>query len=119
MAYGQGLVERVQAAAPQGVDAVFDAAGFGALPDSIELRGGTDRIVTIADMGAHRLGVTMSPAAGTTPEEVAAVIAEQLHGLADGTLRVRIDEVLPLSEAAKAQEKSEGGHARGKLVLAP
>ncbi|GII34772.1 NADP-dependent oxidoreductase [Planotetraspora mira] len=119
VAYGEGLVERVRAVAPQGVDAVFDAAGFGALPDSIKLRGGTDRIVTIADMGAQKLGVVMSPAASTTPEEVAAVIGAQLRGVADGTLRVRIDEVLPLAEAAKAQQKSEGGHARGKLVLVP
>ena len=51
---------------------VFDAAGFGALPDLIELRGGTDRIVTIADMGAQ-----------------------------------------------EAQQKSEGGHVHGKLVLVP
>src|SRR6267143_1971494 len=37
--YGDGLVARVRAlGAP--VDAVFDAAGKGALPDSIELRGG-------------------------------------------------------------------------------
>ncbi|MFE2543493.1 NADP-dependent oxidoreductase [Actinacidiphila glaucinigra] len=119
MAYGEGLVERVRAFAAQGVDAVFDAAGFGALPDSIELRGGTDRIVTIADMSAQQLGVAMSPAPTTTPEEIAAVISSQLAGIADGTLRVRSDSVLPLAEAAKAQQKSEGGHARGKLVLKP
>ncbi|MFB7291144.1 NADP-dependent oxidoreductase [Actinacidiphila glaucinigra] len=119
MAYGEGLVERVRAFAAQGVDAVFDAAGFGALPDSIELRGGTDRIVTIADMSAQQLGVAMSPAPTTTPEEIAAVISSQLAGIADGTLRVRSDSVLPLAGAAKAQQKSEGGHARGKLVLKP
>jgi NADPH:quinone reductase-like Zn-dependent oxidoreductase len=49
LVYGEGLVERVRAAAPSGVDAVFDAAGKGALEDSITLRGGTDRIVTTAD----------------------------------------------------------------------
>ena len=119
VAYGEGLVERVRSVAPQGVDAVFDAAGFGALPDSIALRDGTDRIVTIADMGAQQLGVAMSPAPSTTPEEMAAVISAQLREVADGTLRVRIDEVLPLAEAAKAQQKSEGGHAHGKLVLVP
>lgn len=32
VAYGEGLVERVRAAAPQGVDAVFDAAGKGRWP---------------------------------------------------------------------------------------
>ncbi|WP_327287420.1 NADP-dependent oxidoreductase [Streptomyces sp. NBC_01198] len=117
--YAEGLVERVRQAAPAGVDAVFDAAGFGALPDSIELRGGTGRIVTVADVAAQGLGVALSLGASTTPGEVADVVGEQLRGLADGTLRVRIDEVLPLAEAAKAQDRSEGGHARGKLVLVP
>ena len=58
--YGGGLVDRVRAVAPDGIDAVLDAAGQGALPDSIELRGGTSRIVTIADPDAFRLGVPFS-----------------------------------------------------------
>ena len=58
--YGEGLVERVRALAPDGVDAVFDLAGKGALEDSITLRGGTDRIVTIADFRARQLGITFS-----------------------------------------------------------
>src|SRR3954454_442956 len=58
--YGEGLIERVRALAPDGVDAVFDLAGKGALEDSIALRGGTSRIVTIADSRAQQLGVTFS-----------------------------------------------------------
>src|SRR4051812_47631984 len=42
--YGEGLVERVQALAPDGVDAVFDLAGKGALEDSITLRGGDELV---------------------------------------------------------------------------
>src|SRR2546423_5255045 len=57
--YGDGLVARVRAlGAP--VDAVFDAAGKGALPDSIELRGGKTRIATIADPSAHHLAIPFS-----------------------------------------------------------
>lgn len=52
--YGPGLVERVRALAPDGVDAVLDVAGKDAVPASIELRGGTERIVTIADFACHR-----------------------------------------------------------------
>lgn len=55
--YGEGLVERVRAIAPQGVDAVLDAAGRGALPDSIALAGGAGRVITIADPRAAELGV--------------------------------------------------------------
>lgn len=37
--------------------------------------------------------------------------------VADGTVRVEIADVLPLTEAGHAQLRSESGHTRGKLVL--
>ncbi len=49
--YGPGLVERIRALAPAGVDAVIDCAG-GALPDLIAIAGGTAHVVTIADFNA-------------------------------------------------------------------
>jgi NADPH:quinone reductase-like Zn-dependent oxidoreductase len=118
VAYGEGLVERVRAVAPNGVDAVFDVAGQGALPDSIELRGGTDRIVTIADFAAGELGVAVS-SGGTSPEDTKAGLADQLQQAADGKLHPRIAETFSLSDAAKAQDLSESGHTPGKLVLLP
>jgi len=117
VAYGEGLLERVREAAPQGVDAVFDAAGQGGLEESIELRGGTDRIVTIADMNAAALGVAASMGTSATPQEVRADLANQLQSVADGRLQVRIAETFPLADAAKAQELSESGHARGKIAI--
>ena len=42
---------------------------------------------------------------------------EQLTRLAEGALRPMVSSVMPLEEAAKAQEISETGHVRGKLVL--
>lgn len=117
VAYGDGLVERVRAAAPQGVDAVFDAAGKGALPASIELRGGTtDRIITIADPEAAAHGVPFS-GAGTEPPEIA--FAGHVLLAAEGRLRMPVVERFPLEEAAKAQVVSEAGHAPGKLVVIP
>ncbi|MEV8393363.1 MULTISPECIES: NADP-dependent oxidoreductase [unclassified Streptomyces] len=120
--YGDGLVERVRSVAPQGVDAVFDTAGKGALPDSIELRGGTtDRIVTIADPAAAELGVAFSSggAGSSTPEKKRAGLAENARLAAEGALRLRIAGTFPLAEAAQAQQTSENGHANGKLVLTP
>ncbi|MEU9484639.1 NADP-dependent oxidoreductase [Streptomyces decoyicus] len=117
VAYGAGLAERVRAAAPQGVDAVFDAAGQDALPVSIALRGGeTDRIVTIADMHAADHGVVFS-AGGTPPEKVRAVLAAHARLAVEGRLAVPVVETFALSDAAKAQELSEAGHVRGKLVI--
>jgi NADPH:quinone reductase-like Zn-dependent oxidoreductase len=116
--YGEGLVDRVKAVAPQGVDAVIDVAGKGALPDSIELRGGTERIVTIADMAGGELGVAVSMG-GTPDEEKQAWLADQLQLAADGKLRLSVAQTFALENAAKAQEISEAGHANGKFVLLP
>lgn len=38
--------------------------------------------------------------------------------LADGSLRVEVMEVFPLDEAVAAHRRLEGGHVRGKLVIA-
>lgn len=111
--YGDGLVERVRALAPDGVDAVLDAAGRGALPDSIALRGGTSRIVTIADPAAPGLGVVFSGRA----ERDAAALADVARSAADGRLAVAVSRTYPLADAARAHADLETGHARGKGVL--
>lgn len=117
--YGDGLVDRVRAAAPDGVDAVFDAAGKGGLRESTELRGGTDRIVTIADYAAAgELGVQTSGGGGS-PEQIRAGLEAQLQAAAEGKLSTRIAATFPLEEAAAAQELSESGHARGKIIVLP
>ncbi|RZU19053.1 NADPH:quinone reductase-like Zn-dependent oxidoreductase [Kribbella rubisoli] len=117
--YGEGLVERVREAAPQGVDAVIDTAGKGGLEESIELRGGTDRIVTIADFAAGKLGIQTSGGGTGTPEQVRAALDAQLQAAADGKLTIRIAETFGLADASKAQALSESGHARGKIVVLP
>jgi len=119
VAYGDGLVGRVRAVAAAGVDAVFDAAGQGALPDSIELRGGTtDRVVTIADPAARQLGVTFSTnSAGG--RDTATTLAEHARRAAAGGLRVTVAQAFPLAEAGRAQERSATGHTRGKLIVRP
>jgi NADPH:quinone reductase-like Zn-dependent oxidoreductase len=116
VAYGDGLVARVRALAPQGVDAVLDAAGQGAIPDSIELRGGTtDRIITIADPTGPQQGVPFSSSGQLSAE----VLAELGRLAAAGTLRVTVAQTFPLADAGRAQEQSATGHTRGKLVVLP
>ncbi|MFG1708873.1 NADP-dependent oxidoreductase [Nonomuraea sp. M3C6] len=124
--YGTGLVERVRALAPAGVDAVFDCAG-GALPDLIAIAGDPARVVTIADFTAAAHGVHMSH--GAPADETGAAVgapADPLasHGLAiavtlagEGRLRVPVAAAFPLAEAAAAHELSESRHARGRIVL--
>ncbi|MDR7385757.1 NADP-dependent oxidoreductase [Promicromonospora iranensis] len=112
--YGEGLVERVRALAPT-VDAVLDAAGSGVLPDSIELRGGTDRVLTLADPAALGLGVEFSERS----EHSAETLAEVIGLVARGDVSVPVAKVLPLAEAARAAGLVDDGHTGGKVVLVP
>ena len=116
--YGEGLVDRVRALAPEGIDAVFDVAGRGALEDSIELRGGTtERIVTIADQAnAQKLGVAASggPGSSVASRELLEDFAARV---VRGELKVFIGASYPLEQAGEAQRASESGHGRGKIVL--
>ncbi|WP_327677135.1 NADP-dependent oxidoreductase [Kitasatospora sp. NBC_00458] len=113
--YGEGLVERVRAVAPQGVDAAFDAAGRGALEASVELVADRDRIGTVVDYpGAGRLGVQ-----GIRGERTAARLAELVALWEAGTLRVEIADAFPLGRAADAHRLVGAGHVRGKVVLVP
>jgi NADPH:quinone reductase-like Zn-dependent oxidoreductase len=110
--YGEGLVQRVRAVAPQ-VDAVLDAAGSGVLPDAIELRGGTDRVLTIADPAAIGLGVAFSSEGDESP----ALLADLAEQAVSGKLRIKLGASFPLEQAAEAQNLSETGHSGGKLTI--
>jgi NADPH:quinone reductase-like Zn-dependent oxidoreductase len=123
-AYGAGLVERVRALAPAGVDAVADCAG-GALPDLVAIAGAANRVVTIVpDPTAAALGVHVSHGAPAGSKVGTAADPLALHGLAvavtlagEGRLRVPVAAEFPLAEVAAAHELSESRHARGKIVL--
>ena len=116
--YGEGLFDRVRAAAPQGVDAVLDAAGSGVLAESVELVGGPDRVVSIvnpAEAGPLGVRFTGGGDADRTVEALTAALA--LHRA--GSLSVPIRAALPLADAASAHRLSEQGHGVGKIVLLP
>ncbi|MFJ4189842.1 NADP-dependent oxidoreductase [Kitasatospora sp. NPDC089509] len=113
VAYGEGLVERVRAVAPQGVDAAFDAAGRGALAASVDLVADRDRIGTVVDYPeAERLGVR-----GLRGPRTAERLAELVRLWEAGGLRIEIAESLPLEKAGEAHRLVGGGHVRGKVVL--
>ncbi|MET9434134.1 NADP-dependent oxidoreductase [Streptomyces sp. NPDC006551] len=117
--YGEGMADRVRAAAPRGVDAVFDAAGHDTLPVSIELTGGAkDRIVTIAAPDAADHGIVFS-GVSVPPETARTWLTTHARLATEGRLRLDVAQTFPLKEAARAQELSESGHVRGKLVLLP
>lgn len=55
--YGDGLLERVRAVAPEGVDAVLDASGRGEIPLSIALTGDPARVLTLVAFDAADSGI--------------------------------------------------------------
>jgi NADPH:quinone reductase-like Zn-dependent oxidoreductase len=115
--YGGGLPARVAELAPDGVDAALDIAGHGALPELVELVGGTERVVTIADFeAAGELGVTATSGSEGRSWQALPLAA----GLFEkGEFHLPVDQTFPLAQAAEAQRVSEQGHPRGKLVLVP
>lgn len=122
LTYGAGLVARVAALelaqkpnAPFGIDAVFDVTGKGALPDSLALRGSNDRVLTIADPDAGKLGVRFS--SGTAKDRSAEALAGLAAKVVAGTLLVTIAAHFPLADTAAAHAMSAKAHHRGKIVL--
>jgi NADPH:quinone reductase-like Zn-dependent oxidoreductase len=114
--YGDGWAQRVQAAAPQGVDFVLDASGAGVLADSVALAGDSARVITIADMSAAEHGVRFS-AGGT--EQAGESLPELARLTAQGRLTVPIWRTYPLAEAAQAHADLEAHRNHGKAVLLP
>jgi len=114
--YGEGLVERVRRLAPDGVDRAIDDAGGGALPALVELAGGPEHVVTIADYeGAQTTGVTMTGGPGSPRAWQA--LGEIGELIAAGRFSVPVAQTFPLEQIAEAHRLSETGHVRGKLVL--
>jgi hypothetical protein len=95
--YGEGVADRIRAAAPSGADAFIDTLGDGYVELALALGVATDRIDTIADFAA----------------------AEK-HGVkTDGHLEVPIANVYPLAQVREAYAELERRHTHGKIVLGP
>ncbi len=114
--YGEGLVERVRKLAPGGIDAALDAAGGGALPALVELAGGPEHVVTIADYaGAQATGVRFSGGMGT--DRAVHALKEIGELIEAGRFSLPVAQTFALDRIGEAHELSQTGHVRGKLVL--
>ena len=115
VAYGEGLLERVRALAPHGVDLALDVAGSGVLPELIELADGTEHVITVADfVGAQDHGVRFSRGDAGRAAHVLGEIGELIES---GRFSLPVAQTFPLADVAEAHRSSEQGHVRGKLVL--
>ncbi len=122
--YGPGLLQRVQAVAPSGIDAALDLIGTDeALDTSLALVSAPGRIASIA--GGPRRAREGAKVLGNAPgADMGADIREAARpGLAAragaGELRVIVGATYPLEQAAAAHQAGIAGHAPGKLVLIP
>jgi NADPH:quinone reductase-like Zn-dependent oxidoreductase len=113
ISYGDGLLDRVRAIAPNGVDAVLDAAGGDALGASLEVVDDRSRILTLVEHAkAGELGVRITPNLRS-----AARLAELADLHTQGKIRIHIRSTYPLERAADAHREVETGHGRGKVVI--
>jgi NADPH:quinone reductase-like Zn-dependent oxidoreductase len=117
VSYGDGVADRIRAAAPAGVDAFIDTFGDGYVDLAIELGVAPDRVDTIIDRAAAaRTGVKNEGMAGSANAEV---LAELVGLVAAGDLDVPIAATYPLAEVRDAYRTLMERHTRGKIVLLP
>jgi NADPH:quinone reductase-like Zn-dependent oxidoreductase len=117
IAYGDGLEDRIRAAAPDGVTAFIDLYGPQYVRLAARLGIPRDRINTaIAFDAASELGTKAEgSAAGTST----AVLAEIAAFAADGRIQVPIAAAYPLGKVRDAFAELEQRHTLGKIVLIP
>ncbi|MFG2676026.1 NADP-dependent oxidoreductase [Streptomyces sp. NPDC048445] len=110
---GASLAERVRAAAPDGVDAVFDLVGGDTLREAASLLADPAALISAAD---KPLAVELGGAA-VVRARTSAVLTEVADLVVAGVLRTHVTRTHPLSEAGEALRAVESGHARGKTVI--
>src|SRR5690606_9434534 len=114
VAYGEGEVERLRDAAPDGYTAVLDNKGGDALLSALELGVPPERVNTIADRAtAEEHGFATVGGGGKTAEE----LADFARQAASGELVIPVRRTYPFAEVVDAYRELETGHGRGKIVL--
>ena len=114
ISYGPGLIGRLRAAAPTGIDAVIDNAGQETVEVAIELGVNPKRINSIVYFeGAAKYGISTVGGGGKNSQD----LARLSRLVADGEIVLPIAATYPLAEVRAAYEHLESRHLRGKIVL--
>ncbi len=113
--YGPGLLERVRAAAPAGLDACVDTFGPPAVDVALALGAPPHRINTIADGRAvQRHGVHHEAQEQADTPKVWAALAQLV---AQGRISIPVAAAYPLEAVQEAYRDLATRHVRGKRVL--
>jgi NADPH:quinone reductase len=123
--YGEGLLERVRSAAPDGVGAAIDTVGTDeAIDVSLALVPDRRRIATIAAFdrakgtGIKELGG--SPGSDQGGIEIRNSARLRLTSLVtDGSVEIVMGPSFPLADVAEAHRQLTAGKTRGRVVLVP
>jgi NADPH:quinone reductase-like Zn-dependent oxidoreductase len=117
IAYGDGVANRITAAAGGRVDAFIDTFGGGYVELALELGVKPDRIDTIIDFAAAvKYGVKIEGNANAASADVLAELAGLINA---GELELVVAKVYPLEQVRDAYRELEQRHTRGKIVLRP
>ena len=117
LTYGDGVADRINTAAPKGVDAFLDTFGGGYVELALSMRIDPKRINTIIDFdAAAEHGVlTVGMSAGSS----AGVLSEVAGLVAAGEVDLPIAATFSLEDVRAAYSQLERRHTRGKIVLIP
>ena len=117
VSYGDGVLERIKEAAPDGVQAFVDTFGSGYVELALHLGIHPGRIDTIIDFAAgEKYNVKTE---GNTDAASVDVLRELSVLVDNGLLEVPVARVYPLDEVREAYRELEKRHTRGKIVLRP
>lgn len=112
--YGDGVADRVRAAAGGPVDAVFDVAGKTPIEELVALAPVPSQVLSIANFDAGQAGARAS--GGGDDSRPAAALAEVADLFARTGLVIKV-QTFPADRVREAIGISLGGHVRGKLVI--
>jgi len=122
------LAERLREACPDGADLYVDTAGVNDIEGAVDLLARRGRLVLMAGLGSRQVlpvgplylkdctvaGFAISQAGAGELAEAAGTVNRLL---ADGRLRPRVAEVLPLSAMAEAHRRVEAGETHGRRLI--
>ncbi len=115
--YGEGVLERIVEATPDGIDAFIDLYGPDYIDLALQLGVPPEKIETI--IAFERAAEVGAKAEGSSDASTPEILLEMAELVAAGKIEVPIAAEYPLDEVREAYEQLEDRHTLGKIVLIP